>query len=378
MKFRCFLALFGALLPLIFATCAMAASVETPAREAIIFDAQTQTELLAKNADEKMPPSSMSKLMTAYVVFDQLKSGKLKLDDTFKISQKAWATQGSKMFVDINSDVKIEDLLRGMIIQSGNDACVALAEGISGNEESFAILMNETAKRIGLTNSYFVNASGWPDPNHYMTARDLLILGQRLIADFPEYMHYYKELDFTYHKIKQGNRNPLLYGFPGADGLKTGHTEDAGYGLVGTALRDGRRVIMVVNGLKSMQERSDESKRLMEWAYREFRNYAIVKPGQVIGEIPVWMGEKDKVSLTAKDDIFLTVANADRANVTIKLKYNQPVVAPIAADQPIAALSVQIGAGQSRDYPLYASENIAKLGLISRITKGIGYILTGQ
>ncbi|TAH36582.1 MAG: D-alanyl-D-alanine carboxypeptidase [Alphaproteobacteria bacterium] len=375
MKIRCLFALLGALL---IATSSFAATIETPAREAIILDAQTGTELLSKNADEKMPPSSMSKLMTAYVVFEQLKSGRFKLEDTFHISEKSWATQGSKMFVDINSDVKIEDLLRGMIIQSGNDACVALAEGVSGSEESFAIVMNETAKKLGLTNSYFVNSNGWPNPNHYMTARDLLILAQHLIKDFPEYMHYYKELDFTYHKIKQGNRNPLLYGFPGADGLKTGHTEDAGYGLVGTAIRDGRRVIMVVNGLKSMQERADESKRLMEWAFREFRNYPIVKPGQVVGEIPVWMGEKDKVSLTAKDDIFLTVANADRGNVTIKLKYNQPVTAPVMADQPIAALSVQIGAGAAKDYPLYASENVAKLGLISRITKGIGYILTGH
>ncbi len=355
-----------------------ALAMETPARQAIVFDAQTGTILFEKNADEKMPPSSMSKLMTAYVVFDMLKNGKLKLEDTFKVSQKAWSTQGSKMFIDINTDVKIEDLLRGMIIQSGNDACVALAEGVSGNEESFSDLLNETAAKIGLTSSQFRNSNGWPDPNHYMTARDLLTLGLHLINDFPEYMHYYKETEYTYHKIKQGNRNPLLYGFHGADGLKTGHTDEAGYGLVGTAIRDGRRLIMVVNGLKSMQERADESKRLLEWGFREFKNYKIATPGQTMADVPIWMGEKDKVAVAVKDPVIFTLSNADRGTVNAKVKFTQPVHAPVSKDTAIAVLTVTGAGGFTKDYPLYPVENVAKLGFISRTIKGITYILTGN
>lgn len=282
------------------------------------------------------------------------------------------------MFVDIDSDVKIEDLLRGMIIQSGNDACVVLAEGIAGSEDAFANLMNETAARIGLKNSHFANASGWPDPNHRMTARDLSILAMRLINDFPEYMHFYKEIDFTYHGIKQGNRNPLLYGFNGADGLKTGHTDEAGYGLVGTAIRDGRRVIMVVNGLQSMQQRADESKRLLEWGFREFRNYTLFKPGQIVADVPVWMGIAPTVTLITKDGLTVTLPNSAKFNADIKVVYNQPLHAPISKTTPLANLVVDIPGGFHQEYPLYAASEVAQLGWFQRMMRGIRYLLTGE
>ncbi len=363
---------------LAFPKIVLALSVDTPAKHAILLDVETNTVLFEKASDGSMAPSSMSKLMTAYVVFDMLKSGKLKMDDTFHVSEKAWSTQGSKMFVDINTDVRIEDLLRGMIIQSGNDACIVLAEGISGSEEAFANLLNVTAKKIGLRNSNFVNASGLPDPNHRTTARDLSVLAERLMIDFPEYTKFYHEKEFTYHNIKQGNRNPLLYGFPGADGLKTGHTDDAGYGLVGTALRDSRRLVLVVNGLSSMQERADESRRLLEWGFREFRNYKIFSANSQIAEIPVWAGVADTVPVTSDKDILFTLANTDRKNIQIAIQYNEPARAPIAAGDKLANLIIQVPGGIREDYPLYAARSVERLGFFSRAFLGIHYLIFGQ
>src|SRR5262245_46738062 len=250
---------------------------DTSARQVIIADFTTGTVLFEKNADERMPPSSMSKIMTAYVVFQSLKKGDMRLDDQLPVSERAWRIQGSKMFVPLGERVKVEDLLRGMIIQSGNDACIVLAEGIAGSEDAFAERMNMVAKQIGLTGSNFRNASGWPDPQHYMTARDLMIVARRLIADFPEYYKFYSEKEFTYGKdekgvpIRQGNRNPLLYKNTGADGVKTGHTDDAGYGLTASEIRDGRRVIMVLIGLPGLRAAELWSGRLRAGPYREVR-----------------------------------------------------------------------------------------------------------
>ncbi|HYF08364.1 MAG TPA: D-alanyl-D-alanine carboxypeptidase family protein, partial [Acetobacteraceae bacterium] len=230
--------------------------VDTAARQAILVDADTDQVLLEKNPDERMPPSSMSKLMTMYVVFDHLRQGRLQMTQTLPVSERAWRMGGSKMFVDIGTQVAVEDLVRGVIVQSGNDACIVLAEAISGSEQQFAQLMNEYAPRIGLRNSTFRNSTGWPDPEHRTTARDLATLAKRIIADFPDYYRYYNERSFRYNNISQDNRNPMLARVPGADGLKTGHTEEAGFGLTGSAIRNGRRLILVVNGLPSMRSRA--------------------------------------------------------------------------------------------------------------------------
>src|SRR5438094_4212356 len=255
--------------------------VDTQAKHALIISADTGAVLLDKSAEERIPPASMSKVMTAYLVFDYLKQGRAKLTDELPVSEKAWRTQGSKMFVQIGSRIKIDDLLRGMIIQSGNDACIVLAEGLAGSTSAFVEQMNQKAKEIGLKDSHFANVDGLPDPDHYMTARDLATLALRTIKDFPEYYHYYGEKEFRFHTvaannrevdINQGNRNPLLYKDLGADGLKTGHTDEAGYSLLGSAMRDKRRVIVVLSGLPSMKARAQESERLIDCAFREFQH----------------------------------------------------------------------------------------------------------
>src|SRR5215472_1922295 len=248
--------------------------VDTAARWACVVDFNTGTTLMDKDADVQMTPSSMTKIMTAYIVYGMLKAGRLKLDQTLPVSERAWRMGGSKMFVPLGAQVAVEDLIRGMIVQSGNDACIVLAEGIAGSEEQFAELMNQKARELGLTNSHFLNATGWPQPGHVMSARDLATLSRRIIQDFPEYYKYDSEKTFKYNNIEQGNRNPLVQkGL--ADGLKTGHTDDGGYGLVASAQRNGRRVILVLNGMITMRERAEESERLLEWSFREFEDVTL-------------------------------------------------------------------------------------------------------
>ena len=282
------------------------------------------------------------------------------------------------MFVDINSQVAVEDLIRGIIIQSGNDACIVVAEGLSGSEEAFADRMNKKAKEIGLTDSNFVNASGWPDPNHLMTAKDLATLAHRLIADFPDYYHYFSEHEFTWHGIKQGNRNPLLYRTgSGVDGLKTGHTEEAGYGLTASAIRDGRRVIMILHGMTGMQERADQTGIVLDWAFREFGNFTIASPGTVLGEAPVWMGAEKTVPLTVAADFLVTLPRAERQNVVAKAVYNGPIEAPIAAGQEIGELVVDIpGMPQART-PIVAANAVDELGFGGRIAAAVMHFIFG-
>src|SRR5205807_5923004 len=249
--------------------------IDTEAKHALVLEADTGQVLLDKGSEERIPPASMSKVMTAYMVFDYLKQGRAKLDDELPVSENAWRTQGSKMFVPLGSRIKIDDLLRGMIIQSGNDACIVLAEGLAGSAGAFVEQMNQKAKEIGLKDSHFANVDGLPDPDHYMTARHLATLALRTIQDFPEYYHYYGEKDYSFNNINQGNRNPLLYKDIGADGLKTGHTDEAGYSLVASLKRDKRRIVMVLGGLPTMKARAQESERLAEWAFREFNDYQL-------------------------------------------------------------------------------------------------------
>src|SRR5579872_7215366 len=297
-----------------------AIGIDTQARNAIIVDYETGAVLLDKGADQRMPPASMSKIMTAYLVYEALKEGHLSLDDYLPVSEKAWRTQGSKMFVPYPGRVKVEDLVRGMIIQSGNDACIVLAEGLAGSEEAFVDQMNEKAKQLGLNNSHFANVDGLPDPNEYVTARDLALLARRLIVDFPEYYHYDSEKDFTYNGIKQGNRNPLLYKDLGADGMKTGHTDEAGYCLTGSAKREGRRIIMVLAGLPSMKSRAQESERLIEWSFREFNDYRLFTAGEKIEDADVYLGAEATVPLTVASDLVVTLPRKSRKDMKVTVE----------------------------------------------------------
>lgn len=356
---------------------AAGASIETQAEEAFLVDFHTGAVLLNKNGDVRMPPSSMSKMMTTYMVFDRLDDGRLSLDDKLTVSEKAWRKGGSKMFVEVGNQVSVEDLLRGVIIQSGNDACIVLAEGLAGSEEAFAELMTEKAHEIGLSNSNFVNATGWPDENHYVTSRDLATLAQRIIEDHPEYYHYYSEKEFTWNDIRQGNRNPLLYRNVGADGLKTGHTEAAGYGLTASAVQNGRRLILVVNGLPSVQARADESDRLLSWGFREFNNYSLFKAGDTVDEAPVWLGAEETVPLVIADDLTVTLPRNGRNGMQVAVVYESPIPAPIPAGQEIAKLRVSWPGGVPVEVPLQAGEDVDQLGAFGRIAASIKFLLLG-
>ncbi|MCC3306052.1 D-alanyl-D-alanine carboxypeptidase family protein [Sneathiella sp. HT1-7] len=361
----------------LFAGSTLAQSIETPAREAFVFDLNTGAVLLEKNADELMPPASMSKLMTVTMVFERLKEGSLKLDDTLPVSEKAWKKGGSKMFVEVDTRVAVSDLLRGIIVQSGNDACIVVAEGLGGSEEGFAEAMTSRARELGLEKSTFRNATGWPDPNHKMTARELGLLAKHIIQDFPEYYPIFAEKDFTFSEIKQGNRNPLLYKNNGSDGLKTGHTEESGYGLVGSAERDGRRIVVVVNGLENAKARSRESERLMEWAFREFNNYALFKTGDIVDNARVWLGNEDTVPLTVESDLTVTLSRAERKSMTVKVVYNEPIPAPIIKGTPVAQLVVEGPEIETITVPLIATEDVTRPGAIKRLTSAVEYLVFG-
>ncbi|HSD35207.1 MAG TPA: D-alanyl-D-alanine carboxypeptidase family protein [Alphaproteobacteria bacterium] len=357
---------------------ANAAPIETAAGHAILIDYDTGTVMLEKAADEAIAPASMSKLMTLYMVFDKLKHGELRLDDTLPVSEKAWRMQGSKMFVHVGDRVRVEDLLRGVIIQSGNDACIVLAEGIGGSEEAFAELMTERARELGLTNSTFRNATGWPDPTHLMSVRDIAILSRHIIEDFPDFYPLFSEIEFTYNKIKQGNRNPLLYKNMNVDGLKTGHTEEAGYGLSASASRDGRRLILVVHGLAGVNERSQESERLIEWGFREFVNATIAKAGETIETAPVWQGAASEVPLTVASDVTVTLPRSARRKMTALVRFEGPLPAPVRKGDAIATLHVEAEGMPAMDIPLVAGADVAPLGMVGRLAANLRYLFLGS
>jgi len=358
-------------------TAAPANPADTIGKQAILIDADTKTVLMEKNSQEKMPTSSMSKTMTAYMIFEALKSGRITLDTPYTVSQKAWSTQGSKMFVPLGQQVKVNDLIQGVIVQSGNDACIVLAEGLSGSEEAFTEAMNKKAEQLGMKNTHFMNSNGLPDPNHYSTAYDLAILTYHLIHDFPEYYHYFSQIDFTYNGIKQGNRNPLLYRNIGADGLKTGHTDVGGFGMIGTAIQNGRRLIMVVNGLNSMQERADESARLLSWGFTNFQYMNLFKAGEEVEKAKVWMGVKENVSLVVKDDLKTLYKIGDKDKLKLTAVIKEPVQAPVVKGTQIGVLKIQMGSFPEREVPLYAGEDVAKLGLFQRMVERAKMMVSG-
>ncbi|WP_439814460.1 D-alanyl-D-alanine carboxypeptidase family protein [Zavarzinia sp. CC-PAN008] len=356
---------------------ARADAFETPARHLLLIDDTTGTILLEKEADTLMPPSSMSKLMTAYMVFDRLAQGTLKPEDKFSVSERAWRMGGSKMFVELGSQIAISDLLRGIIIQSGNDACVVVAEGLASSEEAFAEQMTAKAREIGLTASTFRNATGWPDPQHLMTTRDLATLARHIIHDFPQYYPIYSERSFTWHGITQENRNPTLGRVDGADGLKTGHTEAAGYGLVASVKRGDRRLILVMNGLNSQAQRRSESERVLEWGYREFEMYRLASAGKPVGTAKVWLGTEDTVPLVADGDLRVTLRRTSRPGMVARIVYDGPVEAPIAKGQEIAKLEITAPDMPPMAIPLHAAVEVPRTGPFGRVFAAIGYLLFG-
>jgi D-alanyl-D-alanine carboxypeptidase (penicillin-binding protein 5/6) len=359
------------------------ASMDINAREYVLIDFQTGAVLGAKNADKPMPPSSMSKLMTAYMAFDALKTGRISLDDELTVSRNAWqlggaASGGSTMFLNPGTRVKVEDLLRGMIVQSGNDACIVLAEALAGSEEAFAEQMNAKAKELGMTNSHFMNATGLPHDEHYMAPRDLGILARKIITDFPEYYSLYSETSFTYNNITQGNRNPLLYRVgSGADGLKTGHTAIAGYGLTASAIRNGRRLILVANGMDTMKDRDEETAKLMDWGFREFTNRSLFAAGEVVTDAEVWLGDTGSVNLVIPRDVLVTVPRAASQSLEVKVVYQGPIPAPIAKGAEIAKVVITGKDLEPIEVPLQAAADVGRLGYVGRLKAAASYIVFG-
>ncbi len=357
-------------------------AVETKAKNAILMDYETGQYLYTKDHKKMVPPASMSKLMTVYMIFDKLKDGSLSLDDTFTVSENAWrkggaASGGSTMFLKIGQKVRVEDLIKGILIQSGNDACIVAAENISGTEEDFAAQMNIKAKRLGLNNSSFVNSTGLPDPEQKMSMEDLAILAKAIIDEFPEFYHLFSEKYFTYNGIRQGNRNPLLYSMSNADGMKTGHTEEAGFCLTATAKRGDRRLIEVMSGMKSNKERSEEAEKLMNWGFREFDNYDVLQKGQKVATVPVWFGTEPDVELLVSQDLVRTIARSDVVNTKLVAVYDKPVAAPVEAGQKLGVVRVEVPNMETIEVPLVAAKSVSELGFFGRIKENMKYLLFG-
>jgi D-alanyl-D-alanine carboxypeptidase (penicillin-binding protein 5/6) len=374
------------------------AAMETAAEHAVLMDGETGQVLWAKDATTPSPPASMSKLMTLELLFQRLKDGRVKLTDTFPVSQRAWSTQGSKGFVSVNSRIPVETLIRGIIIASANDMCVVVAESLGGSVESFADMMNARAKQIGLMQSHFVNPDGLPDPpGQSMSVMDLAKLARHLIYDYPQYYHYFAERSFTQdvgngHSITQQNRDSVLDKFPGTDGLKTGHTDAAGYGITVSAVQNGHRLILVLNGLRypqldkmspaaqdwhGVQLRGDEAARLMGIAFREFRQYTLFKPGDAIGQAVVWQGESNSVPLTVNKPLNVTMQVDSRAGMKVSLVYDGPVKAPVTKGEQIGVLKITAPDYPTAQLPVYAAADVPRVGIFGRMFLGLRTLILG-
>jgi D-alanyl-D-alanine carboxypeptidase (penicillin-binding protein 5/6) len=349
---------------------ALARPFQTGAKQAILMDFESGAVLFEKDSEERMGPSSMTKLMTAYIIFDSLKNEDFTLDSKFYVSEKAWKKGGSKMFVKEGSYIELEDLIKGIIIQSGNDACIVFAEGHSRSEEAFAEDMNYMAERLGLKDSHFENSTGWPAPEHYSTAKDLAKLSRRLIRDFPEYYHYFKEKEFTYSGITQKNRNSLLdkEGL-GVDGLKTGHTEAAGYGIAVSAVQNGKRLIAVVNGLNSERRRISEAERLLRYGFLDFKSIDLYEANEVIEKVRVWAGEESYVPIAPDKNITMVTQRIldDRPDYKIEVVYNEPVDAPVEKGTELGKLVIYGDGKAQSEYQLYATKSVKKAGFFRRV-----------
>ena len=357
-------------------------SVQSVAEYAYITDFDSWRVLMNKNGDAPMKPASMAKIMTTYLAFERVANGSLTMDDTFIVSEKAWKKGGSRTFLDPGSTVTLSDLLHGVIVQSGNDAAIALAEGLSGSEDAFADEMNDKARELGMFNTVFRNATGWPDPELTTTAKDLNILSTALIRDFPtdKYPELYPIFtikNFTYNNIKQGNRNPLIYKDESADGLKTGHTQESGYGVVGSSKRGSQRVVLVLNGMKSKNERAQESRRLMDLMFRNFKKYEFYDQGEVIDEASVWLGNQVKIKLLASADVHKVMSRVERRSLKVTLNWSDPIPAPLAKGQEVGMITLTYD-DKVENYPLLAAQDVQELGFFDRITEAVKYLIFGS
>ncbi len=359
------------------AACAMPAALpayETAARAAYMIDLTTDTVLLQKNADIPLPPASMSKLMTLDLLFEALKDGRVTLETRFGVSSRARAMGGSTMFLNENDRPTVEELIKGIIVLSGNDACVVVAEGLAGSEEAFARLMNERARDLGMTNSSFANASGWPDPNQRMSAHDLAILAKRIITEFPEYYGYFSITEFPFDgraPRNRFNRNPLLKMGLGADGLKTGHTSEAGYGLVGSAVQGGRRILFVIMGLPDEKARAEEAERLINWAFRQFVRKRVLRGGTELARAPVWMGEQESLGLVVPEDVTLLLPALARGSLSAEVVYNAPLEAPVSKGQKLGEIVIERKNLAEVRVPLVAERNVARGGFVPRLRSAV-------
>ena len=347
-------------------TAPLPPALETSIPNALLIDARTGNVFYEKNADQLIFPASLTKLMTAILVFDALKEGKLTMDQEFLISEDAWRrggapAGGSTMYAVLNSKVKLSDLIQGVIVQSANDACIAIAEGMAGSEPAFADRMTRRARQLGLTQATFRNSTGLPDPQHLVTVRELSILAQYILKTFPEYYGYYGQREFTWNKISQKNRNPLLIDYPGADGMKTGYTRDAGYGLVGSAIRDGRRLVLVVAGAKSLDERRKEAQKILDWGFQQFRPIEVYNANDRVGRARVWGGETRWVDLVTPKEIRLMLSPAEQQKVTVDLHYTGPLIAPVKAGAKAGSIQFNLEGRTVAEFPIETSTEITSV-----------------
>jgi len=368
---------------------ASAQRIDTSAEHALLTEMETGDTLFTKAPDEPFPPASMAKMMTVYLAFEEIRNGGLALEDTTTVSDQAWrrwaGSEGSLMFLGAGEEVSVHQLLMGIVVSSGNDACTVLAEMLAGTEDSFAGWMNEKAAELGMADTHFENASGWPHPDQRTTARDLAKLAEATIRDFPElYKQYYPETEFTYGEdvqtgepITQSNRNPLLFRMDGADGLKTGHTADSGYALTGSAEREGRRLVVVVSGLGSSAARARESEALLQYGFRAFETYTLFRSGERVGEADVWLGSRSTVPLVVEEGLKLTLSRRARSDLEMVLEYDNPIPAPIAGGQPVATIRVSAPEMEDRRLSVAAGRAVEQVGGFGRIGAALKYLLFG-
>lgn len=354
------------------------------AAEAVLMDARTGRVLYEKDADTPVPPASMSKLMTMIMVFEALKAGKLTLDQKFKVSQDAWkrggaSSGGSTMYAELNSEVALGDLIKGVIVQSANDACIVIAENMAGSEPAFAEQMTKRAHELGATSATFKNATGLPDPDHRMSVRDLAVLARYIINNFPEYYQYYSIPEFTWNNITQQNRNPLLKDYPGADGMKTGYTKEAGYGLIGSAVRDGRRLVMVIAGLKSINDRKLDAQGLLDWGFKQFHPVDIYAKGDRVGQARVWGGTERHVPLLAAADVRVALTPQEQDMAEVKLAYTGPLLAPVEAGKEVGSVRFIVDGVTVADVPVVTGAAVpAENSMWSRAVDSVFIMVFGS
>ena len=352
-------------------------AIDTKAEQAIVIDFDTNEVLFEKNSNIRVIPASMTKIMTVYVAFDRIKNTDFSITNKCRVSPKAYKMGGSRTFLEIDDNVTVDDLLKGIIVQSGNDASIALAECLGGTEEDFAKLMNVYAERLGMINTNFINSSGWPNDNHYSTVYDLAVLSNALIKDFPDLYLYFKMKEFTYNEINQPNRNKLLYQFQGADGLKTGFTKKSGWGIAATAARDNRRITVVINGTNSSRSRLNESVNLMNWAFNQTSQKTLVNENEFIKEVDVWLGKKSTINLVSSKKLISTLSFDQIQLMNSSIEYTKPIAAPVIKGNEYGKLIINIDGKPKIEIPLIAQENISKVNPFLKIIAASKYLLFG-